>query len=244
MEDSEATGPQDPLALLLEVQARDLHLDQLADRRRQLGERRALEALEARAAELEERSAGVRTERDRLDARLSDLEAHADSYSSRIEAIERRLREGGAYREVQAMSGESESLARHRRQLEDEELEVMEQMEPLEEELGSLSGELAGLAGARREASAALAGAEAVLEGEAAEVAGERGRLAAGLPPDLLATYERLRQRLGGVGAARLADGACGGCHLKLPNSEREHVLHAAPGEVVFCDQCGRILVA
>ncbi len=244
MEDGEATGPQDPLALLLEVQARDLHLDQLAYRRRELGERRALETLEARAVELEERSAGLRAERDRLGARLSELEAQADAYRSRIEAIERRLREGGAYREVQAMSGESESLARHRRQLEDEELEVMEQIEPLEEELATLSAEASSLGGARAEASAALAGAEAVLEAEATEVAGERSRLAAGLPADLLATYDRLRQRLGGIGAARLVDGACGGCHLKLPSGERERVLHAAAGEVVFCDQCGRILVA
>jgi predicted nucleic acid-binding Zn-ribbon protein len=142
------------------------------------------------------------------------------------------------------MSEETGALARHRRELEDKELEVMELLEPVEQELEAIEGELSVLAGEREGAAAALAAAEAALDSELEKVHAERDTLATGLPIDLAATYERLRQRLGGIGAAKLVEGACGGCHLHLPTGERERLLHSAPGEVVYCDQCGRILVA
>jgi predicted nucleic acid-binding Zn-ribbon protein len=63
------------------------------------------------------------------------------------------------------------------------------------------------------------------------------------LPADLAATYERLRSQLGGIGAAKLVGSSCGGCHLALPATELDRIRHAAPDALVYCDQCGRILV-
>ncbi|MGO9558338.1 MAG: zinc ribbon domain-containing protein [Acidimicrobiales bacterium] len=241
--ESAETGTK-PLILLLEVQQRDLLIDQLSYRRRELQERKALGEIDARIQALEIRGDTVRSESSHLGQRQADIESQVVTYTDRIAAIENRLRQGGAYREVQAMSEETGSLARHRRELEDKELEVMELLEPVEQELEAIEGELSMLAGEREVAAAALAGAEASLDSELAKVHAERDTLATGLPSDLSATYERLRQRLGGIGAAKLIDGACGGCHLHLPSGERERLLHSAPGEVVYCDQCGRILVA
>lgn len=119
----------------------------------------------------------------------------------------------------------------------------MEALEPLGQELAKLEQELAGGEAARQEAAAALASAENEIDAEAASISAERGALASGLPADLAATYERLRERLGGIGAARLTDGRCSGCHLALPTSERERVLNSPPGTLAYCDQCGRILV-
>lgn len=232
-----------PLGLLLDVQQRDLLMDQLTYRRRELEERKALDAIDSRIAELDRRGGEVRAQLDELTERQREIESHVVTYTDRIATIERRLREGGAYREVQAMSAETESLDRHRRELEDRELEVMEELEPVEKEVKELDGDLAFLATKREEAVTALAGAEALVDAEIATARRERAEMAAGLPADLAATYERLRAHLGGIGAARLVDGACSGCHLQLPSSERERVLHSRPGEVVFCDQCGRILV-
>jgi predicted nucleic acid-binding Zn-ribbon protein len=67
--------------------------------------------------------------------------------------------------------------------------------------------------------------------------------LAAKLPDDLTQRYEKLRDRLGGVGAARLEHGACGGCHLALPAVELDHIRRAPPEAIIICEQCGRILV-
>ena len=56
-------------------------------------------------------------------------------------------------------------------------------------------------------------------------------------------TYERLRAKLGGVGAARLVGPRCSGCHLTLPATELDRLRKGSPDALVFCDQCGRILI-
>ncbi len=63
------------------------------------------------------------------------------------------------------------------------------------------------------------------------------------MPDNLLATYERLRTRLGGIGVARLVGNHCDGCHLALSAVELDHVRHLPEGEVYTCEQCSRILV-
>src|SRR5207237_1182931 len=89
-----------------------------------------------------------------------------------------------------------------------------------------------------------VGGRQKRLEDElAAEEEAAREKSAAALPPQLLNLYESLRKKLGGVGAARLEAGACGGCHMRLPATELDAIKHQAPEVIVRCDQCGRILV-
>src|SRR4029077_21229878 len=71
----------------------------------------------------------------------------------------------------------------------------------------------------------------------------KRSGLAGAMPAELLAEYERLREHLGGIGAARLERGMCSGCRLSLPAQEVDRIHKAPPGELFHCDQCGRILV-
>lgn len=238
-----ADGPRRPLELLLEVQECDLRLDRLGYQLAQLPERAALAAVEERLRLLAvRRDERERTRRSHA-TRQADIEHQVEAISSRIGAIEARSLTTGAYRDLQAMSAENESLSRQRRLLEDEELEVMEQLEPVEAELATVSAEIADAEKERAVVSSALAAATAELDAQIAVVRSERESLAEGLPPQLRATYERLRERLGGIGAARLADGSCTGCHLHLPSGERERIARAGADEVVFCEQCGRILV-
>jgi predicted nucleic acid-binding Zn-ribbon protein len=174
-----------------------------------------------------------------------ELEQHVQALVSRIGTIEARLRSGaaGSYRDQDAMANETRSLDHQRRDYEDREIEIMEQLEPIEAELASIAAKLDRLDTDKSAASEALARAEAELAAERSAVLAERAPLAAALPSDLAASYERLRSKLGGVGAAKVVDGACSGCHLRLPALERDQVLHAPPGTVFSCDQCGRILV-
>lgn len=243
MGDTETSALADPLALLLSVQEKDLSLDQLAYKRRELPERKRLAELDETLGSLRQQAAELAAQRELLAKRQSEIEGHIESYTARIAAIEARLRQGGDYRDAQAMGAEMDSLARHKRGLEDDELDVMEALEPVEKEEAKVDADLTEAADARAEAETALQSAEAEIDSEANRVRGERQAMAAELPEDLAATYERLRERLGGIGAARLVDGRCSGCHLELPSSERERLSHAPPGTVAYCDQCGRILV-
>jgi hypothetical protein len=91
--------------------------------------------------------------------------------------------------------------------------------------------------------NAAIDEAEGEIRLSIAEEERLRAESASRLPDDLAARYERLRARLGGVGAARLVGDRCDGCHLTLPSVEFERIRHLAPGEFATCPQCDRILV-
>ncbi len=57
---------------------------------------------------------------------------------------------------------------------------------------------------------------------------------------DLIALYEDLRRAKDGVGVGRLADGVCGGCHLRITEAEELEVRRSDPPR---CIHCRRILV-
>jgi len=70
-----------------------------------------------------------------------------------------------------------------------------------------------------------------------------RAQAAGEVPGELLATYESLRQHLGGTGVARLVGSRCGGCHLSLPATALDQLRRQSAGTISYCEQCGRILV-
>nr|WP_245644523.1 C4-type zinc ribbon domain-containing protein [Nocardioides jensenii] len=145
-------------------------------------------------------------------------------------------------KDLQRMNHELESLDRRISTLEDEELEVMEKLEEAqaervraEREEGEVVEKLAGLAESRdtksREATAALD-----------QQVDERASALGGLPEDLLALYERIREKQG-VGAAELRARQCGGCNMKLNAADLGVIAKAPADDVVRCEECSRILV-
>jgi predicted nucleic acid-binding Zn-ribbon protein len=74
-------------------------------------------------------------------------------------------------------------------------------------------------------------------------VAAERKVTASGVPGELLALYERLREQKGGVGAAALRARQCGGCRLALDASILGEIARRPVDDVVRCEECSRILV-
>lgn len=233
------------LETLLSVQERDTAIDQLVHRRAHMAERAELAAVEARIAEVEARHAATQAQRDDVAARQARLEHDIASVEARIGDIEKRMYSGSvsASRELQAMSAEVESLKARRSSLEDDVLAAMEEAEPIDDGLGRLLAERSQFDAEAERLRAAIAEAEVAID---AELEGERAArhdLASSVPDDLLSTYERLRGKLGGVGAARLVGSSCTGCHLTLPATELDRIRRAPADTVVFCDQCGRILV-
>jgi predicted nucleic acid-binding Zn-ribbon protein len=141
------------------------------------------------------------------------------------------------------MQADVEQLQRHQRDVENRELEIMEQREPLDAELGELAAELEKVAGELAATRAALAAAEGEIGAEVAVERAARDEIAGGLDPALVADYERRRARSQGVGAARLVGSTCQGCHLSIPSTEVERIRRAPEGSVAYCDNCGCILV-
>lgn len=234
----------DPQALL-DLQALDTSIDQHKHRRATLPERSALEQIDRSAEETLSALRELTGARDLVAERQDKLESELAASETRSAEVSRRLYSGevSASRELQAMSEELDSLKARTSGIEDQLLEVLEEREPLDRQVESHESDLGRLGAEREAGQRALAEAEALVDSEIAELDGRRGEVVARIPESLIAQYERLRSRLGGVAVASLAGNRCDGCHLTLPATELDRIRHLAPGELLTCDQCGRILV-
>jgi len=239
------SGPGDIFVRLLEVQDHDTAIDQLRHRLATLPERSQLAEVQRRLAALEARVAEVQVGRDELGVRQSALEQQIEASRSRRAELERRMYGGqvSSARDLQAVDEEVKHLIRHISELEDREIEIMEVLEPIDNELEAAGTERTGLGQDRDRLGRAIADAVERIEADIVAQTGARATAAATVPADLLARYERLRTTLSGTGAARLVGGSCSGCHLTLPAMEVDRIRKAPADEVITCDQCGRILV-
>jgi len=235
----------DELQALLAVQERDTEADQLRHRRAHLPERARLDAVIAELAGVEADGATATAERDELARRQGELEGELGDLERRMTDLDRRMHSGTvtAPRDLQAMAGQLDAMKRRRSDVEDAELEVLEALDPLEKRVAELQDRWAALDREATELRTTVAAEERVIDAQLAEVLDARRAAAAPIPPALMATYERLRQRLGGVGAAALVGSSCGGCHLTLSAGALDRIRRLPPGEVATCEQCGRILV-
>jgi hypothetical protein len=230
---------------LLSVQEHDTAADQLRHRRATLPERAqvdegtaAIARLEAAIAEAEERVHAVRREQKRREDEVATLEA-------RWQELDRTLYSGTVTspKELQSLQEEQNVIKRRERHLEDEALDLMEQAEPLDADLAARTSEKEAAEELVRTALAALAEAEAGIEAELAVVIAERDVEAKAIPDGLLAEYDQIRARMGGIGAAKLQGVTCSGCNLALPAVVVDRIRKTGADDVVHCEECGRILV-
>jgi len=242
---AEPASAVDPLQTLLLVQEHDLALDRLRHRRAHLPERSQLVATQKELAALDASIAGAESQAAPLRTRQSELETAIEAATTRIGVIDKQLYQGKgiAFRDQQSMAAEVKSLQERRSHLEDEELEAMEGLEPLDASLAELAARRLLVVAKRDRLVQEIEVAEGVVDGEIAAIDTVRSHVVIALPPGLGKEYERLRAKLDGVGAARLAGGSCTGCHLTLSATQLDRIRHASAGSWFNCEQCGRLLV-
>ncbi|HUP86683.1 MAG TPA: C4-type zinc ribbon domain-containing protein [Acidimicrobiales bacterium] len=230
---------------LLAVQGLDTALDQLRHKRANLAERSELKDVEAKRKVLEGELATAIATRDVVAARQANLEKDIAASEARIAEIDKRMYSGevSSSRDLQAMANEIAQIKSRVSTLEDHALEAMDEREPLDAAVDELAARDAGFVELAAQLWAAIAAAESEIDAEIAVEEGQRSSAASAVAGELLGEYERLRGRLGGIGAARLEHGTCMGCRMKLPATELDRIKHQPPDALVHCDQCGRILV-
>lgn len=236
----------DPQAqqLLLEVQRIDTTLQQLQHQRRHLPELATLAQLTADQSTLDEQRSRAQDEVARLDREIARIERDVEQVRARKDRDSARLAAGtGPARELEAIQHEIGSLDRRQRELEDGQLEVMEQREQAQSDLTQVDRRLAEVRRAVAEAETARDRALAEITEQEQSQRQAREPMVGSLPADLLSLYERVRDDTGGLGAALLSGGRCGGCRLELSGSERGRIRAAPPDEVVRCEECRRIMI-
>ena len=179
--------------------------------------------------------------RDDLRAELARVESDVAVVDARIARDTERLAASTNPKQAQGFENELTSLARRKSDLEDAEIARMERLEAADAAVAEQETLIAdtNAQGAELSAEAKRVVAEATARLEAAQR--DRAAVAASVPPELLALYERLSAR--GNGAGLLRAGACEACRMVLPPSDLAAVRRAQTDEVVFCPECGAILV-
>lgn len=234
-----------PLQQLLDLQEIDLQIDQARHRRSHLPELDELVDIDRAGSDANREMVAAEAAAAEVGSRQAAAEAELAATEERIAAIDKRLYSGevSASRELQSMAAEADHLRRRASGLEDVVLGLIDEKEPFEASVMSRRDALATLAARRAEVAARVAEASGCIDAELADLEQRRQEAAAAVPEDLLATYERLRARLGGIGVAKLVGTRCDGCHLTLSAVELDRVRHLGEGELYTCEQCSRILV-
>ncbi|RHA37544.1 zinc ribbon domain-containing protein [Cellulomonas rhizosphaerae] len=238
------TAPAADQRRLLDVQALDTRLDQLAHKRRTLPELARLAELDSQLDDLHTALVTSQTAVSDLRREVAKAEADVEQVRSRAARDQARLDSGqGSPKDLQAIQHELETLGRRQSNLEEVELEVMERLEAHETALAEVTVAHDALVARRSEVVGERDAAFAEIDAEIATVGGERSGQANGLDAALVTLYERLRGQLGGSGAAALRGRRCEGCRLELNPLDLDVIKKKSDDTVVRCEECGRILV-
>ena len=184
---------------------------------------------------------GLLGERDDARAELGRLESDVALVDARVARDTERLASTSNVKEAQGLEHELASLAGRKSDLEDAELVIMERLETADAAVAAQEAVIAEInaAGAQASAEGKAAVASATTTWETATR--DREAVAARVPADLLAAYERIAAR--GAGAGLLRRRACEACHMVLSGTDLQALRQVAADDVVMCPECGAILV-
>ncbi|WP_079141756.1 C4-type zinc ribbon domain-containing protein [Streptomyces sp. LUP30] len=230
---------------LLDVQALDVRLQQLAHKRRSLPEHAEIESLSKDLTQLRDLLVAAQTEEGDTAREQTKAEQDVDQVRQRAVRDQQRLDSGAVTspKDLENLQKEIVSLAKRQGALEDVVLEVMERRESAQERVAQLTERVGSVQGKIDDATARRDAAFEELDGEAATVTKEREVIAGSVPAELLKLYDKLREQQGGIGAAKLLQRTCQGCRQELAITDINEIRSAAPTTVVRCENCRRILV-
>lgn len=237
----------DPSALeeLLVVQGHDLAIDRLVLLHANLPERQQLLDANDQAKQVLARTEPVEAERKELSRNQKRLEDEVAGLEAKTAQENDKLYGGAvtAMKELQALQDEIAGLGKRQGLVEDQILELMEKAEPLDEQLSVLATESSDAQQKIADITQQLAKREQEVDVELEQERQARQAAVEPISDELMAEYEQLRIGRQGVAIARLSNRACQGCFLELSAVEVDRMKREADNVLVYCDECGRILV-
>lgn len=229
---------------LLDLQALDTALDQARSRMQQLRQdpeyRGLQQAVADRQAEAERAGAALTEARaavEAADREVSAVRTHRERNQKRLDAGE------GSARDLERMMHELASLAELQDRHEEAELEAMDAAETAEAAHAEAGRQLAAAQTAAGERAAALKAEAAQVSARGNDLTTQRAALAADLPAGLVARYEKVRARNGGIGAARLVGNHSEASGMPISPADLAQIQQAPADTLVYCPDSGAILV-
>ncbi|WP_030391605.1 MULTISPECIES: zinc ribbon domain-containing protein [Kitasatospora] len=237
-------APADQIRLL-DLQAFDSKLDQLAHRRRSLPEHAEIDKVNADHTALKDLVIAAQAQHGDTTRELTKAEQDVEQVRSRAARNQQRLDSGAitSPKDLENLQHEIGSLAKRQGDLEDVVLEIMERLESAQTRVTELTARLEHSTVVLTEAEGRRDAAYAEIDAEVEKVRRDREAVAAVVPADLMKVYAKLRETQGGVGAARLFQRRCEGCRTEFSITELNSIKAEPADKVVRCENCSRILV-
>jgi uncharacterized protein len=223
---------------LLIIQDRDRKISQLSREMEDIPER--IRQVEARLAGHRESLHGAQEEIKKNTGAMKQIEGDVEARKQKIAKFREQQFQIKSNVEYRALEGEISNVQKEIREVEDRELGLMEQNESLRQMMVDRERDL-------KKEEARVVEEQAVLKRRVDEIQAQlhdlridRESLAKDVESAWLARYERIFKRTGDFAVVRVENGACGGCHMKLP----PQVVHNAKRNLtlVECSFCSRIL--
>lgn len=177
-----------------------------------------------------------------LHAEQTDLELKQKTIDEKIKKFDKQLYGGQVVnpREVEAINKEIAILKKQRSEMDVRILELWELVPPAQAKAHEAQKEVDALKSELMEFQKEALKLKAQLESEYKQTGSKRAAAAKEVPAGLLARYDAIRQRYGGIGMSRITKrGTCGACGTSLPTKVIED---AKDDRLVTCEECHRIL--
>lgn len=237
-------APLEEQRRLIQLQDHDLHLARLDHQAKTLPVLKELAHATEGYESHEALAIASETERSDIEIELNRSASDVEQVEMRIAKDQQVIDSGHASaKDLQNLLGELESLRKRKEELEEVELEIMVRIDDAlsrrkhhESERDRFKGEVERLTSERDVALAKISS-------ERDQVSSERETIATTITKELIDLYNKVKESNGGIGAARLKDGKCDGCHLTINTVELGRIKSLPDDEVVRCEECRRILV-
>ena len=203
--------------------------------------------LEHERVEVNSRSADAETAHQAAQQKAKELESRKNGLEVEVEAEQEKIRTYARQQmdtkdndQYKALGRQQETCKETISDLETTEIEVLEEIDSHAEVSQAAKTELDEANAAKAKALGEIDERETNLKTKLEGLAVQRAESAGKVEASVLKQYDRLRARKGTNIVVGIEHGACGGCHMKLPESD---VIEIKTGSKInHCPHCGRIL--
>ncbi len=234
------------LEQLFAVQEVDARLRELRHRLVNLAETSGAKSLAEDLKSLKLSHNSMRVSMESLAKRRDDLEDRSRILMGKVKNIKAKEMSGAiSHRDIATTEAEISHLESQRSELEDAEFEVLSEIELLEPQMLDLESRIAERDAELSKLKEQNLDIASGLNGEIIDMDGKRSGLVGGIDAALLKIYDDIYARVASLAVAKVENGNCQGCRLKLSSVEIENVRRALSGDFSrppTCEQCGRIL--
>ena len=209
--------------------------------------RQEVAGLEHQRAEVNGRSASAEEAKAAADKKSMELEVSKNALEVEVQGEQEKIRtyskqqlETKDNEQYKALGRQQETCKETISNLETDEINVLEEMDVHAEVLKAAKTELEEATAAKAKALSEIDDREVGLGKKIEDLDGQRTEAEGKLDELTLSRYNRLVGRKGTNIVVGIQHGACGGCHMKLPEAE---VIEIKSGSKVnYCPNCSRIV--